>query len=947
MPGYRKKLMEVALPLEAINREAAREKSIRHGHPSTLHLWWARRPLAACRAVLFGQLVDEPSAWPERFPTEEAQAAERDRLHKLIARMVPWEASNDEAILNEARWEIARSIAWNRGEEPPAKDDPAAVFDYLQTKAPPVYDPFCGGGSIPMEAQRLGLRAYGSDLNPVAVLISKALVEIPPKFAGLPPVNPESRAEIARGGRWQGRGAQGLAEDVRHYGSWMRDEAKKRIGRLYPQATLPDGSKATVIAWLWARTVASPNPAAKAAHVPLVSSFMLSTRENKKAWVEPIIDPNAPDGWRFEVQTGQLSKAEEEKARAGTKAARGANFICARTGSPISPEHIKAEGRAGRMKARLMAIVAEGARGRIYLSPDAEHERIAETARPAWEPEGALPINPRWFSPPDYGMPEYKDLFTPRQLVALTTFSDLVAEAREKALADARAAGLAAGPRLADGSPGAEAYADALATYLSLAVDKAADRNTALCVWETGMGRMRNTFGRQAIPMVWDFVETNPLAGAGGDIAGTAHSISEVLQNLEAPGSAEISQRDVTQKHRSPTLLLTATDPPYYDNVGYADLSDFFYVWLRRSLKDIWPKLFATVLVPKAQELVATPYRHGGREAAERFFMEGMKRALANMAAVSAPAFPLTLYYAFKQSEKSGDGIVSTGWATFLQAILDTGLAVDGTWPMRSELSNRMIASGTNALASSIVLACRKRDQDAPLTTRAAFLREMKRELPAAIRLLQAGNVVPVDLAQASIGPGMAIFSRYAKVLKSDDKPMEAREALQDINGALDAFLSEQEAEYDAYTRFAITWFEQSGMAAGPYGTAETLATARGISVGGVRDAGIVESGGGKVRLKRREEMDGTANGTVWGSTQQLIHQLMDGSEESAAEALAGLGYRAEAAKDLAYRLYGICERKKWAEEGYAYNALVASWPRLVERAKRLAPGPAQGSLAL
>jgi putative DNA methylase len=350
----RKKLIEVSIPLEAINAASAREKSIRHGHPSTLHLWWARRPLAACRAVLFAQLVDDPSAWPDRFPTEEAQDAERRRLHRIIEHLVPWEASNDARTLNEARWEIARSVAWGRGEEPPPRDDGAAILAYLQAKAPPVYDPFSGGGSIPLEAQRLGLRAYGSDLNPVAVLIGKALVEIPPKFAGRPPVNPTSREEIARGGRWQGKGAQGLAEDVRYYGQWMRDQAERRIGHLYPKATLPDGSEATVIAWLWARTVRSPDPAARGAMVPLVSSFLLSTKEGRKAWVETAIDSAAPDGYRFEVRIGQLGKADEQRLKNGTKSAKGQAFVCIRTGSAIDRGYIQAEGKADRLGQRLI-----------------------------------------------------------------------------------------------------------------------------------------------------------------------------------------------------------------------------------------------------------------------------------------------------------------------------------------------------------------------------------------------------------------------------------------------------------------------------------------------------------------------------------------------------------------------------------------------------------------
>ena len=492
----RKKLIEVSIPLEAINAASAREKSIRHGHPSTLHLWWARRPLAACRAVLFSQLVDDPSAWPEHFPTEEAQEAERKRMHALIAELVKWENSNNELVLNKARWEIAHSVAWGRGEEPPPTDDGAAILDYLQTKAPPVYDPFCGGGSIPLEAQRLGLRAYGSDLNPVAVLISKALVEIPPKFAGRPPVHPG--ADLHK----HYRGAQGLAEDVRYYGKWIRDEAERRIGHLYPKARLPDGTESTVIAWLWARTVRSPDPRARGAMVPLVSSFMLSTREGRKAWVEPVIDHAAPDGWRFEVHTGALAKADEERLKKGTKTARGSNFTCVLTGSPINGRHVKAEGIAGRLGPRLMAIVAEGNRSRIYLPPTAEHEAVAGSATPPWLPDGDLPDDPRNFWTVQYGLKTFASLFTPRQLVALTTFSDLVGEAREKVLADAGAAGIPDDPTLLHEGGTAAAYADAVATYLALGVSRLSDAQNALCQWGPGADQTQHLFRRQAIPMV-------------------------------------------------------------------------------------------------------------------------------------------------------------------------------------------------------------------------------------------------------------------------------------------------------------------------------------------------------------------------------------------------------------------------------------------------------------
>jgi putative DNA methylase len=751
----RKKLIEVSIPLEAINAASAREKSIRHGHPSTLHLWWARRPLAACRAVLFAQLVDDPSSWPDRFPTEAEQDAERKRLHKVIERLVPWEASNNEAILNEARWEIARSVAWGRDETPPPKDDGKAIFAYLQEKASPLYDPFCGGGSIPLEAQRLGLRVYGSDLNPVAVLISKALVEIPPKFAGGPPINPQAQAELKRGGRWQGKGAQGLAEDVRYYGQWMRDEAKKRIGHLYPKATLPDGSKAIVIAWLWARTVRSPDPAAKGAMVPLVSTFILSAKDRNKAWVELVIDRKAKEGYRFDVKTGNLSKADEERLTKGTKGeGRGSNFSCALTGATISGGYIKTEGTAGRLGARLMAIVCQGRKGRagnfgedsekgqgrIYISPTEDHEAVASSIdvdeRVIGARDGALnqqvPERLTGGTCYSYGLTTFGKLFTPRQLVALTTFSDLVAEARQKALDDAGAAGNSIDDRsLHTGGFGATAYADAIATYLGLGVSKLSDYNSSLVVWSPTRDQAKSTFARQALPMVWDFAEVDTFGEAAGDLTTSISGLSKALGALPSTSSAICDQHDARKLGIEGATF--STDPPYYDNIGYADLSDFFYVWLKRSLSEVWPDLFRRLATPKSEELVATPYRHGGRDDAESFFMKGMAEALTAMRKAATDDEPLVIYYAYKQAESAEGGVTSAGWASFLQAVVDADLTVDGTWPIRTERGARSIGIGTNALASSIVLVCRKRSADATVITRADFIRALKREMPEAI----------------------------------------------------------------------------------------------------------------------------------------------------------------------------------------------------------------------
>ncbi|WP_296697117.1 DUF1156 domain-containing protein [Thiocapsa sp. UBA6158] len=957
----RKKLIEVSIPLEAINVASAREKSIRHGHPSTLHLWWARRPLAACRAVLFSQLVDDPSAWPDRFPTPEAVEAERARLHKLIGGtkeaeykdgLVAWESSNNETVLNAARWEIARSVAWGLGEEPPPPEDGVAILAYLQTKAPPVYDPFSGGGSIPLEAQRLGLRAYGSDLNPVAVLIGKALVEIPPKFAGLPPVNPASREERARGGRWQGRGAQGLAEDVRYYGAWMRDEAAHRIGHLYPEATLADGSKATVIAWLWARTVRSPDPEAKGAMVPLVTSFLLSTKEGKKAWVEPVIDAAASDGWRFEVRAGKLTKAEEERLKTGTKAGRGTHFTCVVTGAAIAPDHARQEGEAGRIGARLMAVVAEGVRGRVYLSPTSTHERAATSAEPS-DVTGLyveMPDNPRWFSPPGYGFKTFAALFTPRQLMTLTTFSDLVADAREKACADARAAGVPADTTpLAQGGTGATAYADAVATYLSLSVTKTADYNSSLVVWSPTRDQAKSTFARQALPMVWDFAEVNPLADAAGDFGVSLAGMRRALEAFPAEGMAAIASIDASKNSFPVRPITISTDPPYYDNIGYADLSDFFYVWLRRSLAGIWPDLFRRLTTPKDRELVATPYRHGGRDQAEAFFMRGMGEALTAIRKAAVEDLPLTIYYAFKQSEAAEDGVTSAGWASFLQAVADAGLAVDGTWPVRTERGARSISIGTNALASSIVLVCRKRATDAGVATRADFIRALKRELPDAIAAIRKAGVGPVDMQQSVIGPGMGVFTRFAKVLEDDDSAMPVKTALSLINRVWDEIENELTEAFDAPTQVALAWFATYGFDARPSGELITLANAKNIPLATLFSSGVFQDLRGKAGLVARADLsDGWSPttdkaATTWECVQHTIRVLNaeDGGAEAAAALVAQMGQHAEDARALAYRLFEIATKKGWASEALIYNALAQEWPRLADMAPAvIARGP-------
>ncbi len=899
--SVKKKLIEVALPLAKINEEAAREKSIRHGNPSTLHLWWARRPLAAARAVLWASLVDDPSAHPDRFPTEEDQLVERKRLFDILERLVPWEASNDAEVLAEARAEIEKSC---------------------DGELPKLLDPFAGGGAIPLEALRLGLPTYAGDLNPVAVLIERAMLEIPHRFADRPPVHPEAQNPL---GSWTA--VQGLAADVQAYGEWMRAEAESRIGNHYPDAALPDGTTATPIAWIWARTVKSPDPSWPG-HVPLVKSWVLSKKPGRATvWVEPVVDTDA--------QTIRYRIREGGEPPRGT--VDGANGVCLATGAPIPASYIKEEGSAGRMDSDLLAVVAESRHGRVYVDPDPTAQAAAERTPDApWHPSGAMSDHPQYMGTPRYGLDEWWKLFTPRQLLALTTFSDLLLDVRNKIEADAISAGLSAGgPRLRDGGSAVTAYADAIVTYLAFVIDKCADYWSSTCSWHNSKELIRNTFGRQAIPMTWDFAETNPFSSSTGNWLAMVEWVSRVINWLPAVSEASTAQRDARARIVEVGECLVCTDPPYYDNVPYSDLSDFFFVWLRRNLADVWPDECATLLSPKSEELVANQYRSGSKEAARKHFELGMRSAFAEVAAHADSRYPATVFYAFKASETHAGEVVSTGWETFLTGLIEAGFSITSTWPMRTELGNRMRATGSNALASSIILACRPRQTSAPMATRGDFIHALRLEIEPAIRLMQAENIAPVDLAQSAIGPGMAIFSRYERVVEADGSVMVVRAALALINEVLSEVLSGEESELDAESRFALTWFEQFGQNPAAFGDADTLARAKDTTVSGVVDAGIATSRDGKVRLLERSELaadwDPASDRrlTVWETAQYLIRAL-ESSEIEAGALLARLGVGfGERARQLAYLLYGICDRKNWADEAGAYNMLVTAWPEI------------------
>ena len=919
--AVKKKLIEVALPLDDINAASAREKSIRHGHPSTLHLWWARRPLAAARAVIWSSLVDDPSAHPKEFPTAEEQAAERERLFNILRELVVWENSNDERVLDAAKAEIRKSM----GDE-----------------LPPLLDPFAGGGAIPLEAQRLGLETYAQDLNPVAVTINKAMIEIPPLFAGRAAVNPESRSR-ANIDSWAGN--NGLAADVEYYGAWMKEEAARRIGHLYPKVQVSaeqGGGEATVIAWLWARTVKCPNPACGHEAI-LVRSFDLSKKKGKEWHVEPVCEGGEV---RFEVAPGKA-------AQDGTVNRRGAT--CVHCGAPIAFDHIREESREGRMGAKLMAIVAEGQRGRIYIAPDETQMATADVPMPDDYPQGKLAYYPGHLNTNVYGLDEFWKLFTNRQLTALTTFSALVGEAQKKAEADAIAAGLPDdGIGLDEGGTGARAYGEAVGVYLAFAVDKCSNLWSTITGWMNDRGAFRETFARQAIPMVWDYAEANPFSNSGGSFLQCLSRIPDTLTFLPLQTANGAARQFDAQSDNGMRGILVSTDPPYYDNIGYADLSDFFYVWLRQSLRRTYPKLFSTMLVPKHEELVATPYRENrGKEGARTFFEEGMFSTFKQVYKYARKDVPVTIYYAFKQSEtetkNNVESTASTGWETMLSAIIRAGFSITGTWPIKTESAGRAISQGTNALASSIVLVCRKRPEDAPMCTRRDFVMALKRELHSALDELRSSNIAPVDLAQSAIGPGIGVYSRFSQVLEADGSPMTVRAALQVINQEIDAYFSDQYVELDRESRFCVGLYTQKAFDAIAFGEADVLARAKNVSIEGLAAKGLLASAKGQVHLLDRSEVSDRVSFTLptWLLTQQLTHALEEGGVTACAKLLVGaLGGKADGAKALAYRLFTIADKKNWQQEAFAYNSLVTAWPEIQSKAAQLAAeAPAQGTL--
>lgn len=906
-----KKLIEVALPLDKINEAAAYEKMPGIGaHPRGIHLWWARRPLAAARAVIWASLVDDPSSHPELFPTEEEQHKERERLFAILKKLVIWKNSNNQDVLAAAKKEI---LKYNRGE------------------FPTLLDPFAGGGAIPLEAQRLGLKAIAHDLNPVAVMINKAMIEMPPRFSGKPPVKPDTRRALDNTTGWVG--AQGLAEDVRYYGKWMKEKAYEKIGHLYPKVQLPpeeSGEEATVIAWIWARTVKCPNPACEA-EAPLIHSFALSKKKGKEAYVKVEYDNKK---FHTEIIHGKPDNRQE-----GTISRKGA--ICACCGSPISYNYLRTECMAGRMYSKMIAVVAEGKKNRIYLKPNSKQQSIAVVPKPEDYPRGELAYYPGHLNTNAYGLNTFDKLFTNRQLTALTTFSSLISDVIAKVEEDALAAGMENdGKGLDAGGKGAKAYGEAVGVYLAFVIDRLADFSTQVSRWSVTNEKAMNLFSKQAIPMTWDFPEVNILGNSVGSFTQITDYISKCIITLPLMGKkGEVNQSDA-QSDCGLRNIIVSTDPPYYDNIGYADLSDFFYVWMRQSLRNIYPDLFSTMLVPKAEELIATPYRHErSKEKAKKFFEDGMLETCKQIYKYTRNDVPVTIYYAYKQSDFNPSGDAS-GWESMLKAIIQAGFSITGTWPMRTEQTYRAISMGTNALASSIVLVCRKRPENAPKTSRRNLIAQLRRELHPALKKLQESNIAPVDLAQAAIGPGMGVFSRYRSVLEADGTEMTVRSALQIINEQVDAYFNEQIGSMDTESRFCVDLYLQKAYEDILYGEAEILATAKGALIPKMVEHKVLYAKAGKVHLVKREQLPSVVvldEHNIWLLTQQLTFAMEEGGIEACAQKVSSLyGSNAERAKDLAYRLYTVAEQKGWTSEAFAYNALVVSWPDIQSKAAEL-----------
>jgi putative DNA methylase len=933
---YPKKLIEVALPLDEINREAAKEKSIRRGHPSSIHLWWARRPLAAARAVLFAQLVNDPGGkrgyGAKKGQTKEDAQKERERLFDIIRELVKWENINNKAVLQQAQNEIWKS--WRETcELNKDTSEKAKLFD--SNKLPKFHDPFAGGGSIPLEAIRLGLESHASDLNPISVIINKSMIEIPPKVANHFPVGPLSGTNDVSLLSDNFTNLEGLSEDIIRYGKWMKDEAFKRVGHLYPQIEITEelaegrrdlktfiGKKLKVITWIWVRTIKSSNPAFSKIEVPLTGSFSLCKKKNKEVWIEPVISSDKKT-YNFVVRMGGKPKINGTVNRNGG--------TCLFSGAAIPFEYIRNEASNGRMGTKLMAIVAEHQNNKIYINPTKVHENIIADIKDITSPEGGIPKQALGIRVQLYGINKYSDLFNPRQKETLQVLTQLINEIDQVPCSKENLS---------------KDYISAIKTYLSFAIGRYSDYGSTMTYWDDRGPSIQKTFGLPTLQMRWSYPETNPFEDFSGNFYGMVEGVARALESLPARGIGYAYQEDAAKCSPSNEFIVS-TDPPYYDNIGYAALSDYFYVWIKKALQFTYPELFGTILTPKAEEIIAEPGRHESKDDAMKYFEERFAEFSKHLLKHVHPAFPCTIYYAFKQSNTaSEDGAVaSTGWEVFLSGLIRGGWEITGTWPLRTEQTGGLRLVGRNALASSILLVCRKRDKDAKSISRRDFMQQLNNLLPEALEDMVGGKegtspIAPVDLAQAAIGPGMSIFSKYEAILEADGSHMSIHNALSLINKAIDEYFTEAEGEMDVDTRFCVDWFQQYGFKDGIFGEADVLARAKGTSVEGVQEAGVILAKANKVRLFKvseyPEEWDPKTDKRtpIWEACHHMCRALQI-SESNAGELLARMSDKAEPIRQLAYRLYTVCERKGWAEDAGLYNALIASWHSILEESHK------------
>lgn len=853
-------LIEVALPLERVSRAAVREHQ-RAGSP--LHLWWSRKPAAACRAVLLASLLPDPG-----------DAAGRARLLDLVAAVA--EAGPGAPALAEAR-------ALLRAGDPP----------------PVVLDPFCGTGAIPAEAQRLGLAAVAADLNPVAVLAARALLQVPDRFAGRPACHPGAAA--AGGGR-----LEGLVADVRAYAADVGAAAHAAIGEAYP----PDAAGRPVVAWIWARTAPCPNPAC-GLPMPLLHAFTLAAPPARPAWLLP----GAGDGpWR-------VGGPGDPSPPPGTVTRTAARCLHCGTLHPLRA--IRERARDGGLGQRLVCLVVRTGRGKAYAEADAVQAQRAAQVRAPGGPDTDLPEAALGFGTANYGLRRHRDLWTPRQLLALGTFSEQVRAIRARASADARRAGWPDGEPLRAGGRGALAYGEAVSLYLALALDRAAARWCTFARWHRTRENVEHPFATPGLPMPWDFAEANPFAETAGGWGAAVEAVARALAAAPAAEAdvppAECVQADAASPAPGRGGMLVCTDPPYFDKVPFADTADLFYVWLRPTIGDVYPDLFRTVLTPKAEELVADPHRFGGAEAARARFRERMTASFTTLRAAAGP-HPLCVFYAFQ--ERSGAAGTAVGWEVVLESMVAAGLQVTGTWPLRTEHAQRLRTKASNTLASTIVLVCRPRPADAHRIPRREFAALLRRELPGALAALAEGGVSPADLAQAAIGPGMAVFTRFSAVLDGEGT-LGVGEALRLIADSVEAHLDKATADLDPLTRLCLAWADLHGFAPGPFGEAEVLARAKDARLEDAAAEGIAAVQGGQVRLLPAGDLAAPrrAPASAWAA----LHRRMagDGAPGPAAAPWAAAPLRA-----LAHGLYAIFDRRGEGARAAAYDAAAEALPR-------------------